>query len=189
MTIHELDPPPAEPLTLAEAKAHLRLDTGDDDTLVTSLIAVAREHLERETGLALIARGFRLHLDHWPRGRVIPIARGPVQTIDTVTVYDEAGVALDVDVSGYVLDGAARPSRLLLPDRPLPGQAMNGIEIDFTAGFGEAGADVPDTLKRAMLTHVATMFELRGAVSLDQQPGTVPAGYDRLIAPYRMRRL
>ena len=84
---------------------------------------------------------------------------------------------------------AARPSRLLLPDRPLPGQAMNGIEIDFTAGFGEAGADVPDTLKRAMLTHVAAMFELRGGLSIDQQPGIVPAGYDRLIAPYRMRRL
>ncbi len=44
-------------------------------------------------------------------------------------------------------------------------------------------------LKRALLLHVAAMFELRGALSPGDQPGAVPAGYDRLVAPYRMRRL
>jgi len=189
MTIAELTPPPAEPVTLAEAKAHLRLDASDEDALVTALIRTAREHLERETGLSLIARSFRLHLDDWPASRMIPIARGPVQTIENVTVYDAAGVAADVDVSGYLLDGQARPARLVLPGRPAPGQAINGIEIDFSAGFGESGADVPDTLKRAMLLHVAAMFELRGVLSPDDQPGAVPPGYDRLVAPWRLRRL
>ena len=77
-------------------------------------------------------------------------------------------------VAGYALDGAAQPARLVLPERPASERALNGIEIDFTAGFGEAGADVPDTLKRALLLHVAAMFELRGVVSLDAQPGAVP---------------
>lgn len=48
---------------------------------------------------------------------------------------------------------------------------------------------MPDTLKRALLLHVAAMFELRGALALDEQPGAVPQGYDRLIAPHCMRRL
>jgi len=189
MTIAELLPPLAEPITLAEAKAHLRLETNDEDALLSALIRAAREHLEGQTGLCLIVRPLRLYLDDWPDTKVIQIARGPVQTIETVTVYDALGEPVEADVAGYLLDGAARPTRLILPERPTTMRALNGIEIDFTAGFGESGADVPDTLKRALLLHVAAMFELRGALALDEQPGAVPQGYDRLIAPHCMRRL
>lgn len=189
MTIAELLPPAAEPITLAEAKAHLRLDTNEEDGSLSGLIRTARLHLEAETGLCLIARLLRLYLDDWPVGNVIQIARGPVQSIEMATVYDALGVPVEVDVAGYRLDGAAQPARLILPERPATEQALNGIEIDFKAGFGETGAEVPDTLKRALLLHVAAMFELRGIVALDAQPGAVPQGYDRLIAPYLRRRL
>ena len=189
MTIAELMPPMAEPITLAEAKAHLRLDTGDEDLLLSALIRTAREYLESQTGLCLIDRLLRLYLDDWPETKVIQIARGPVQTIEMVTVYEVDGTPVEVDAAGYVLDGAARPARLILPERPATGRALNGIEIDFIAGFGESGADVPDTLKRALLLHVAAMFELRGVLAPEDQPGAVPPGYDRLVAPYRLRRL
>ena len=189
MTIAELTPPAVEPVTLAEVKAHLRLDTNDEDTLLVALIRTAREHLEAGTGLCLIVRPLRLYLDDWPEGKVIQIARGPVQTVEAITVYDETGAPLDVAAAGYVLDGAARQARLILPERPATARAMNGIEIDFSAGFGESGADVPDTLKRALLLHVAVMYELRGVLSLEDQPGAVPQGYERLVAPYRLRRL
>ncbi|CAN7146669.1 head-tail connector protein [Pararhizobium sp. LjRoot238] len=189
MTITELTPPVGEPLTLAETKAHLRIDGSAEDDLISSLIRTAREHLERETGLALLARTFRLYLDDWPPTRVIQIVRGPVQTIEGVTVYDADGTPGEIDVSGFVLDGRARPARLILPEQPAPGRAINGIEIDFSAGFGATGADVPDTLKRAMLLHAALLYEFRGAVTPEDQPAAVPAGYDRLIAPFRRRGL
>jgi uncharacterized phiE125 gp8 family phage protein len=48
---------------------------------------------------------------------------------------------------------------------------------------------VPDTLKRAMLMHVAQMFAFRGTVAVEDQPADIPAGYDRLIAPFMIRRL
>lgn len=185
MTIAELLPPTGEPITLALAKAHLRLETVDEDTLIEDLIRAAREHLEQTTGLALMARSFRLYRDGWPEDGLIQIAKGPVQTVDAVTVYDAAGLPLELALAGAVLDGRSRPARLLLPLRPEPGQALNGIEIDFTAGFGETAADVPDTLKRALLLHVAHLCEFRGAVPTDMQPASVPAGYDRLIAPWR----
>jgi uncharacterized phiE125 gp8 family phage protein len=189
MTIAELAPPAGEPLTLAEAKAHLRVDQAAEDGLIAALITTVREHLERVTGLALITRSFRLYLDRWPQGRALDIGRGPMESIEAITVYDAAGLGASADMRGFTLDGTALPPRLFLPAPPAPGRAINGIEIDFTAGFGPTGADTPGSLKRAMLLHLARLYEFRGAVSPADQPVDIPDGYDRLVAPFRMRRL
>jgi uncharacterized phiE125 gp8 family phage protein len=189
MTIIELTPPLVEPLTLVEMRAHLRLDTQDEDDLLLALATVAREHLERETGLVLAARDFRLCRDDWPEDGILTIARGPVRAVTGVAVYDGEGEPRAVDLDGHLLDGQARLARLWLRDVPVPGQALNGIEIEFTAGFGESGADVPETLKRAMLLHVAAMYACRGVVGVEAQPAVVPRGYDRLIAPFCRRGL
>ena len=189
MTYAVITPPSVEPLTLADVKAHLRVDRNAEDNLLASLIAVAREHLERMTGLALISQGIRLYIDRWPEAGAIEIARGPVQSVTEVRIYDVFGMETTVDLAGHAVDGNARPARLWLRNRPAPSQAINGVEIDFIAGYGESGADVPDTLKRAMLTHIALMYEFRGAVPVDQQPAAIPEGYDRLIAPFCIRRL
>jgi uncharacterized phiE125 gp8 family phage protein len=189
MTYALITPPAAEPLTLAEVKAHLRLDSGDEDALLISLIKTARQFLEHETGLCLIAQSWRLYLDRWPRDGIIRILKSPVQAIQSVTVYGLDGGPVQVSLEGHLLDGAGRPARLWLENTPVTGRTVNGIEIDFAAGYGEAGTDVPDTLKRAMLIHVGHMFAFRGVISPDQQPAGIPDGYERLIAPFRMRRL
>jgi uncharacterized phiE125 gp8 family phage protein len=189
MTYALITPPLAEVLTLAETKAHLRLDTSDEDDLVATLIRVAREHLERTTGLCLMTQGWRFYLDSISEDGVIQIARGPVQSIESMTVYDGAGTASSVSLEGHVLDGQGRPARLMLAQRAKPGRAVNGVEVDFTAGFGASATDVPDTLKRAMLTHVAQMFSCRGVVAADDQPALIPPGYDRLVAPFLLRGL
>ncbi|WP_454848748.1 head-tail connector protein [Rhizobium binxianense] len=182
-------PPLAEALTLAEVKAHLRLDGNEEDVLLAALIRVAREHLERVAGLCLTTQSWRLLLDSIPEDGVIHIARGPLQAIENLRLYDEAGEEVSLPLDGHVLDGAARPARLVLGRSVAGLRAVNGVEIDFTAGFGESGADVPDTLKRAMLMHVAQMFAFRGALAVEDQPADIPSGYDRLIAPFLIRRL
>lgn len=189
MTYALIAPPSAEALALDEVKAHLRLDGSDEDALLSSLIRVAREHLERVTGLCLMAQGWRLYLDSVPEDGVIQIARGPVQAIESVMLYDAGGEEVSLPLDGHVLDRGARPARLILGHPAEGARAINGIEIDFSAGFGDTAADVPDTLKRAMLMHVAQMFAFRGAVAVTDQPADIPDGYDRLIAPFLMRRL
>ncbi|SIP94288.1 phage conserved hypothetical protein, phiE125 gp8 family [Rhizobium sp. RU35A] len=189
MTYILTEPPLAEPVTLAEVKAHLRIDHADEDALLAGLIQVARLHLERETGLCLLVQGWRLCLDDWPDDGVVQIVRAPVRTIEAVSVYDGLGQVVHPALTGHVLDANRQPARLWLSSRPLPGRAINGIEIDFTAGFGETGAEVPASLIRAILLHVAHMHAFRGVVALDEQPAGVPDGYGRLVAPYRMRRL
>ena len=51
-----LDGPAVELVSLAEAKAHLRVEHGDDDDTIAALIAGARVHVEAQTRRALIVR-------------------------------------------------------------------------------------------------------------------------------------
>lgn len=189
MTLFHTVAPAAEPVMQAEAKRLLRIDHDSEDELIDGLIRAAREEVEAACGLALIDQGWRLCLDRLPvSGRVL-LRRHPVREVLSVTVYGKDGEASLVDPAGYALDSAGRPARLHF-HRPLaPGAAMNGIEIDFAAGFGETGVEVPDLLKRAILVLVAHWYEFRASVGAGEQPVSYPPGYERLIAPWRSRRL
>lgn len=189
MTLFITEPPLGVPVTPAEAKAHMRVETGDEDALIGELIGVATGHLESETGLALMTQKWRLCLDAWPPFGPVLLRKSPVRTVDAVTVYDASGNPRALDVSGAVLDAHARPARLHIAAARRPGRAINGIEIDFTAGFGDTAAEIPDALRQAILQHVAQMYEFRGPVAAESRPAGLPGGYGRLIAPYRRRAL
>jgi uncharacterized phiE125 gp8 family phage protein len=189
MTLMRTVQPAVEPVTLTEAKAHLRLDHVSEDDLLAGLIRAAREEVERATGLALIDQDWRLALDEWPAGGAVLLAVHPVKAVTSVTAYGSEGEASLVDPATYQADTLSRPARVHFGGEPKALRAMNGIEIDFAAGFGEAGTDVPDLLRRAILLLVAHWYEFRAGFGPGDQPVGYPAGYERLIAGYRMRRL
>jgi hypothetical protein len=66
-----------EPVTLAEAKLHLRADGGDSDTLISALITAAREVVERQTGYALAATSYEW-TPEGDRTEPLPILPGTV---------------------------------------------------------------------------------------------------------------
>lgn len=189
MTLFRISGPDAEPVTLVEARAELRLDHDSEDTLIAGLIRAAREEVEHATGLAMIDQTWRLATDCIPPSGLLRLRRGPVKEILAVTTYGSEGEAAVLDPGDYQLDPLSKPARLhfsRLPDRL---RTMNGIEVDFAAGFGEAGTDVPDLLKRAVLMLVSHWFEFRAAFGAREQPVSYPEGYERLIASHRLRRL
>lgn len=189
MTLFRTVDPVLEPVTLADAKTHLRVTHSSEDSLIGSLVTAARQEVERQTGLALIDQDWRLILDDWPDANVVSLARHPVSQVLSVTVFDTDGAASLVAPTDYQLDPHSRPARLLFHQLTSPGLCMNGIEIDFRAGFGATGTNVPDLLKRAILMIVAHWFEFRGRYDAEAQPVSIPAGFDRLIAGYRTGRL
>ena len=176
-------------MTPAELKQYLRLSHASEDDLLAGLIRAAREDVERATGLALIEQGWRLVLDRLPSDRRIPLPRYPVREVVSVTIYDADGAASVLGSSTYQTDTMSRPARLLLADRPDGLRAMNGLEVDFLAGFGEAGPDVPDLLRRAIVRLAAHWYEFRASYGPDHHPVSYPAGYDRMISSYVERRL
>ncbi|MFC5385348.1 head-tail connector protein [Aquamicrobium segne] len=189
MTLIKTVEPSIEPVTLAQAKAHLRLDHSSEDDLLSGLVRAAREEVERATGMALVEQGWRLVLDTWPRNHVVMIPLHPVREIVSVTVYGPDGEASLVNPASYQGDIVSRPARIRFATAPVALRGMNGVEIDFVAGFGEVGTDVPDLLQRAILLLVAHWYEFRTAFGPKDQPVDYPGGYDRLIAPFRSRRL
>lgn len=190
MTAYLLAGPAEEPVALAEAKAFLRLDDDAEDALVATLIAAARLHIEGTTARAMLAQTWRLVLDAWPAGREVPLPVGPALSLVAVTAYDDDGEAHALELTQFELETSA--PRLLLPPEvagmPVL-QDRHGIEIDYVAGYGESAADVPADLRQALLALVAYWFEQRDAVVIAGSGSVVPAGFERLVAPYRRARL
>ena len=183
--------PAAEPVSLAEAKAHLRVDASDEDTLIASLIVAARMLVERTLGLALLTQSWSYYLDAWPQNCCIALPLAPVQAVGAVTVHDAEGGAAVLDAGSYTVDVLSTPARLSLtaaaPD--VAPRAFNAFEVAFTAGHGDTAADVPQPIRRAILLLVAHWFERREPVELGGGPQDVPGIVAGLLHPYRRVRL
>lgn len=182
-----LTAPAVEPLSLAEAKAFLRVEHADDDGVIGALIAGARIHVEAQTRRALITQAWRLSFDAWPEDGRIAVRPGPLQALDAARVYDGEGGAQTVDLQAFVQD-LGNAALVFAPwALPAPGRIAAGIELDVTAGYGDAAADVPEPLRQAIRLLVAHWYEHRGLVASGAT--TLPATVTALIAPYRMLSL
>ncbi|MEM7728935.1 MAG: head-tail connector protein [Pseudomonadota bacterium] len=159
----DLNPPPTEPVALAEAKTFLRVDHDAEDALIGTLIRAARERLEARLGVAMIRRAMRVAAG--PGQTALP--RHPVATIDAIRADGDL-------TTDYVADLRCRPAVV---------NVTGGVEveIDFTAGYGSAPEDVPAPLRQAMLLLVAQGYEHRDTAS-----ETMPLMVDALTMPYRV---
>ena len=183
--------PAAEPVSLADAKAHLRIDGTDEDALISSLIVAARTLVERTLGLALITQGWSYFLDAWPQRGCISLPVSPVQAVSAVTVHDEDGGSVVLDTDGYAVDVLSSPARVVLTEATPPAvtRAFNAFEVAFTAGYGGTDSDVPQPMRQALLLLVAHWFERREPIELGPGPQGVPAIAAGLLEPYRRVRL
>jgi uncharacterized phiE125 gp8 family phage protein len=187
MPLQLITPPVVEPVTLADARLHLKVDTSDDDALITSLVTAARARAEWHTGRALNTQGWILWLDCWPQCGVIEIPLPPLQSVASVTVYAPDGSATVLDPATYQVDATSAPARLALKSSVLPPRNLRGINsvaIAFTAGYGNDSDDVPAGFRAAILELIAFLYEHRG-----EAPAELPADILALLAPFRLFHL
>ena len=81
MALVPLAGPAREPVSLAEAKAYLRVTGTSEDLLIASLITAARVHLEVVLSCAFIRQTWSWFLDDWPRRLRLDLPLGPVTGI------------------------------------------------------------------------------------------------------------
>lgn len=184
--------PSATPVSLTEVKAHCRVEGTDSDTVLTMLLDVAVAHLDGWSGIlgrCLVNQGWRVSFCRWPPSGIIRLPF-PDVSASTVKYFDEvnaeqtvSGTAVLQDETGSFVRLAAafaRPS--LYDDRD------DAVQVTFTAGYGAAGSDVPAPIRGAILLMVSHLFHNREAVG-DNSLAELPLGVDRLIDPYRRRRI
>ncbi|MEN9874689.1 MAG: hypothetical protein RL186_1586 [Pseudomonadota bacterium] len=156
MSLETLVPPALEPITLAAARAFLRIGSDGDDSVLTSLLIGAREALEARTGKALVTRTLRQRffgagLD--PRTANLPNvlvpARGPASALVAVrTIAADGSEAAAPTGLVRLLDG-----RFVL--NPSVSPAHIGLSIDYQAGYGPSANAVPEAFKLSILDAVA----------------------------------
>jgi uncharacterized phiE125 gp8 family phage protein len=184
-----LTPPSVEPWTVAELKSFLRVEHGDDDSIIAALIAAARGHVEALTRRALLVQSWRFVLDAWPADGRVTLRMGPLRSVIAARVYDHANNAATIDIETFVVDTAAGVIASPCWALPAPGRSTAGVELDLQLGYGADAADVPDPLRHAIRMLVAHWYENRGLAAAGTSVAVLPAGVGALIAPYRVLSL
>ena len=174
-------PPSVEPVSLEEAKNYLKVETADDDTLISSLIKSARELIERYLRKALITQTWEMVLDDG--GSMVVIPRPPLQSVTSIKTIAEDGTETVEDPEKYIVElGYDSPGRVMLKS----GQTWSihrgfaSFIVEFIAGYGDQASDVPEIIRQAILQLTAYFYENRGVEKV------IPFQVRNLINPYRV---
>lgn len=176
----------AKPLTLDEAKEHLRVDFTDDDALIHGLIDAATQHVEDVTSRALVTQTWTLRGDRFPTSGEVVLPRPPLQSVSSITYIDTSGASQTLATSEYDVHTDTLPGRITRAYNvtwPSVRAQPNAVTITYVAGWTEGA--VPEALKSALKLIVGDLYRNRE----DTITGTVAArlkAVDALLGPYRV---
>ena len=113
----------------------------------------------------------------------------PLQSVDSITYYDQNGVLQTLDPSAYIVDNISEPARITpAPNTTWPPtqNRINAVNVTFTCGYGGASA-VPRGIKNWMLLRLGALWENREEIVVDKRITAVELPFvDRLLDPYRV---
>ena len=184
--------PAEEPITLAEAKEHLRVDFSDEDDYITALITTARKYCESYTNRVFITQTWRQNIDYFPR--VIQLKVNPIISLTSLKYYDTAENQQTItdNSNNFQKDFNSDVGSLhegLVNAFPSVGDTINPIEIITVCGYG-AAADVPMNIKHAMKIMVSHLYENREGVNVVvgglAMQIELPNAVKHLLMPYRI---
>lgn len=217
-------PASVPPVTTVSAKAGCRLDADFvvDDALIDAYVLAATDIFTQLTGYCPITQVYELAMSEWPTDTTslegqwwdgmregtmiggssdgVAIDFKPLQSVEAITTYDSLGDDTVFDDAAYMADTYGH--RLVLNSgytAPSGTRSANPIVVEFTAGFGDEPADVPNAIRQGIIQLVAFMYEHRGDELLsttsqgkgvlDTGSGSgwngLPAGVQTLWGPWR----
>lgn len=182
----------AEPITTAELKSHLRISHDTQDTYLGTLIAAAREQVERDTWRGLVAASKTLALPAFPEGDSIALLWTPLRSVTSITYLNPAGTPVVLDAGQYVVDVLSEPGVIHLAANcswPETKEHPNAVVIVFAAGYADA-ASVPPMLKHAVKLIAAELWNSDAPEPLSAAgggTGGMRTTLDRILEQYRVR--
>lgn len=188
MALHRLVDATIEPVTLAEAKAHLNVFDASRDTLITSLIKAARTTCEERLQRTLLQTDWELTLDGFPCA--IPLRMPRVLSVVSVTYVDVDGAPQVLSPTSYQVDDKSEPGWIV----PAYGYAwpdtrdqINAVTVVYRCGYGADAAAVPMPIRQWVLLMIGSLFENRETVIATPGIVAVDLGFaERLLDTYRV---
>lgn len=181
-------PPAAVLIATAAAKAHLRVDTADDDGLIDSYVAAATGRVEEHTLRQLVTATWRYTLDGWPYGNQIELPRPPLQSVTSIVYTKADNTTATVDAASFFVDTDSEPGRIVLKDGGVwPGDALRpaaAVAVTYVAGYGDPN-DVPEGVITAVKLIVGGLYEHRESVVVGTIATPMPQSAEWLLSPYR----
>lgn len=175
-----------EPITLQQAKEHLRVVIPDEDDYILSLITAARQMAEGRLNRTLMLRTRRQVFDR--DSTSYALRKPPVVSVDEVSVLDSAGAAM-------VLDATAFRVRQYGEDAPPEIEALSGatwpallrtgslLAVDYLAGYPVG--EVPAPIVAWMKLVIGALYEQRESMVVGVSVSMIPEEFNRwLLQPY-----
>jgi len=179
MTLVQVLPPIEMPVTLEDAKAHLRVVGDQEDLLIVALIAAALARAERESGRAFAPQSWQLVLDGFPDDEIV-IPLGPVEDGVNITYVDDEGGEQAVSPDLFNVDTVASDARVVPVDGwPEAADVPNAVRVQF-----DLGGTCPEDVRIAILLMVAHWFQNREDAS-ETALAAIPLGSAHLLALHR----
>ena len=173
-------------MSLDEFRDWLRVEAGSEETTLARLLVTARLALEGHTRRGFISQDWRFtYACSLPAG-VMRLPLGPLRAVTALRLYDGWGATTSLAPSAYELMRDDQRPAVRLLDAAAGARAARA-EIDVTIGYGRAAADVPATLRHAILMLATNWHARRGDHA--ETGLTPPRAITALVAPYRRARL
>lgn len=182
-----LQAPAGAPVSLDDAKLHLRIDGDAENATIERLVRAATSNAERLTNRAFVTQRWALTLDRFPGcNQPIKIPLPPLQSVESIKYFDSTDTEQTLPASDYVVDPGGLLGQVLPAWRKswpsISGRPM-GVRIEFTAGYGDANAVPPDIVS-AILLLVGSLDQNREAVVIGTIVNELPMGVEYLLSPY-----
>jgi uncharacterized phiE125 gp8 family phage protein len=188
MSLEQLTMPGVTPISLAEAKAHSRVDVADDDALILGYIRSATQAAEALLNRSLITRTLKYSLDAWCD--VIALPMPPALSVTSIKYDDDAGAEQTLATSVYEVSVARQPALVIrAPSQSWPsldsGTALDRVRIEYQAGYGPDPTDVPEQIRQGILFLAAHLYQERQPVVVGAAVNAIPMTAEHLLLPYR----
>ena len=177
--------PATEPVTVAEAKAHLRVDISEDDTIIGTMITTARKYCEQVSRRQFITATYTWKMDDFPVVDEIEVPVSPLIAVSSISYEDTDSATQTLSTDVYQVDAHGDPGRIGLKDGqdwPDVADEWNAVTITFTAGYGSSASDVPQQFKDAIKLIVGDLYENRQETITGTIVASLPRGVRSLLA-------
>ena len=174
--------------TTAQAKAHLKVDVSDDDTIIDNLVLAATQSCEIFTNQYFIDTVVTQYSDTW--SDIYQLYKSPVDSITHIKYYDSDDSLQTLSSSNYILDGASKPARIGIAvggSLPNLSDRINAVEVKYTVGYGTASTDVPEGIRTAIILTVGNWYENRQSVITGRTATELPLSSQYLLDQYKIQ--